>query len=88
MVPGPGEQGQDHPRGRKTLTVVETLLDVVVEVHPGLEAVTGLGDTLDDLVGLGELFAIFGGDGQSSAISSASWRRRNMASSLANWRWS
>ena len=63
MVPGPGEEGQDHPLGYDALSPVEALLDVVVQVHPGLEAMAGAGDALDDLVGLGELFAFFGGDG-------------------------
>ena len=63
VVPGPGEEGQDHLLGNEALSLVEALLDVVIQVHVGLEAMTGGGDAADDLVRVGELLTLGGGDG-------------------------
>ena len=62
MVPGPGEQRQDDLLGNETLSFVEASPDVVIQVHVGLESVSGGGDAMDYLVRLGELFFFGGGD--------------------------
>ena len=49
--------------GIETLSFVEALLDVVMEVHVGFEYMAVAGDALDYLVGLGEWFLFGGGDG-------------------------
>ena len=57
------EEGLEEVLGNETLSFIQALLDVVIQVHVGLEGVSGGGDAADDLMGLGELFFFGGGNG-------------------------